>query len=164
MLRRVAGFVSSKRRENTNPVAQHNNRQSSQQIHLLHTDYLYVKSVRCNALKIIVQFWHKTILHAVSNWTGQILRGYLHLEHVTERKVSGKDRSDGKTRTDQTGCSAKRENAGNFKRMHQIALRTELALEEATDLSLDRRLWSMWVSHSRCLSQSCISYLQQNES
>ena len=45
------------------------------------------------------RFWHKTILYALSNWTGQILCGYLHLVHVTERKDSGKNRSDEKTRT-----------------------------------------------------------------
>jgi hypothetical protein len=151
--RRVAGLVSSKRRKNPNPVAQHNNSQGSQQF-ISYAQIAYtlnwsgVKHWRSSFL--FLKFGHKTILYAVSYWTGQTLRGYLYLEHDTERKDSGKDKSDRKTRTDQTGWSSKWENAGNLKAEAQIALRAELVLERLqtcrkTDRQTDRQTFIIYV-------------------
>jgi hypothetical protein len=76
MSRRVAGLVSSKRRKNPNPVAQHCNSQGSQQF-ISYTQISYTLNwsgvTHWRSSFLYLKFGHKTIWYAVSYWTGHLV-------------------------------------------------------------------------------------------
>jgi alpha-D-ribose 1-methylphosphonate 5-triphosphate diphosphatase PhnM len=60
------------------------------------------------------------------------------LEHVIEGQIKGKIKVTGRRgrrSTQLLDCHKEKRDSGNWKRKHYIALRGELAVEEALDLS-----------------------------
>jgi hypothetical protein len=79
----------------------------------------------------------RKILHTVkrrkANWIGQIMRRDCLLKHVIEGKLEGRVEVIGKEGRRRKQLR-KREDAGNGKSKHQVALRGELTLEDVMDL------------------------------
>jgi len=82
------------------------------------------------------------ILHTIkerkANWIGHILRRNCLLKHVTEGNVEWRTEvTERRGRRQKNYCITlmKQEDTGNWKRKHQLALCSELTLEEPMDMS-----------------------------